>query len=295
MRHVFIVNPASGKGKAKDLIPVISRICIEESVNYIIEITKYPGHATEIAKSYSLEGDIRFYAVGGDGTLNEVLNGMIHSSCSLAAIPSGSGNDFIKTVYTDMDIDVLIKVLINGETRPINVGKTNDKYFINISSVGIDAEIAHNARMFKKNPLIPSKLSYLFSIFFTLIKFSSYYTEIYIDDFYIKNVFSLIALGNGKYYGGGMKVLPEASPFNSQFSICVVKHMSKLDILEFFPTLIKGNHESLKDYVNFYKGSYIKIHSKKIMKVNIDGEIFEDTTVRFEMLPRAVDFVFPNL
>lgn len=294
MKHVFIVNPASGKGYAKKLIPVISKICIQENVNYIIESTKYPGHATEIAQSYSLEKDIRLYAVGGDGTLNEVLNGMIYSSCSLAVIPAGSGNDFVKTVYNTIKVDKLIVDLINGETKLINIGKINNKHFINISSVGIDAEIAYNAKIFKKNPLIPSKLSYLFSIFTTLIKYSSYNMEIHIDNIHIKDKILLVAIGNGKYYGGGMRVLPNANPFDNDFDICVVKNMSKLNILKLFPVLIKGNHETLKDYVMFYKGSKIQIYSKENMKINIDGEIFENTRVKFEMVIKKVNFVFIN-
>lgn len=294
MKHVFIVNPASGKGYAKKLIPVISKICIQENVNYIIESTKYPGHATEIAQSYSLEKDIRLYAVGGDGTLNEVLNGMIYSSCSLAVIPAGSGNDFIKTVYSPIKVDKLIVALINGETKLINIGKINNKHFINISSVGIDAEIAYNAKIFKRNPLIPSKLSYLFSIFTTLIKYSSYNIEIHIDNIYIKDKILLVAIGNGRYYGGGMKVLPNANPFDNDFDVCVVKNMSKLNILKLFPVLIKGDHETLKDYVMFYKGSKIQIYSKENMKINIDGEIFENTYVKFEMVIKKVNFVFIN-
>lgn len=294
MKHVFIVNPASGKGYAKKLIPVISKICIQENVNYIIESTKYPGHATEIAQSYSLEKDIRLYAVGGDGTLNEVLNGMIYSSCSLAVIPAGSGNDFIKTVYSPIKVDKLIVALINGETKLINIGKINNKHFINISSVGIDAEIAYNAKIFKRNPLIPSKLSYLFSIFTTLIKYSSYNIEIHIDNMHIKDKILLVAIGNGRYYGGGMKVLPNANPFDNDFDVCVVKNMSKLNILKLFPVLIKGNHETLKDYVMFYKGSKIQIYSKENMKINIDGEILENTHVKFEMVIKKVNFVFIN-
>lgn len=294
MKHVFIVNPASGKGYAKKLIPVISKICIQENVNYIIESTKYPGHATEIAQSYSLEKDIRLYAVGGDGTLNEVLNGMIYSSCSLAVIPAGSGNDFIKTVYSPIKVDKLIVALINGETKLINIGKINNKHFINISSVGIDAEIAYNAKIFKRNPLIPSKLSYLFSIFTTLIKYSSYNIEIHIDNMHIKDKILLVAIGNGRYYGGGMKVLPNANPFDNDFDVCVVKNMSKLNILKLFPVLIKGDHETLKDYVMFYKGSKIQIYSKENMKINIDGEIFENTYVKFEMVIKKVNFVFIN-
>lgn len=294
MQHIFIVNPASGKGYAKKLIPFISKICTQENINYIIETTKYPGHATELAQSYSLEKDIRLYAVGGDGTLNEVLNGMLYSSCSLAVIPAGSGNDFIKTVYSPLKIEKLIVNLIYGEAKLINIGKINNKYFINISSVGIDAEIAYNAKLFKKNPLIPSKLSYLFSIFTTLIKYSAYNVEIDIDNIHIKDKILLIAVGNGKYYGGGMKVLPNANPFDNDFDICVVKNMCKLNILRLFPVLIKGNHETLKNYVTFYKGSKIQVYSKQNMKINVDGEIFENVKVKFEMVIKKVNFVFIN-
>jgi hypothetical protein len=113
MKHLFILNPKAGKGKTLKLIPEIEKIFKERNDEYIIEITKGEGHASEIAKNYSSKEDYRIYSVGGDGTLNEVLNGMVESSSSLAVIPSGSGNDFIKSIYNYSEKENIGKLLRN--------------------------------------------------------------------------------------------------------------------------------------------------------------------------------------
>ena len=99
MKHLFIINPFAGKGKTLKYIEQINNAFKKIKDEYFIEITKYPMHASLIAKEYSSKGDFRIYSVGGDGTLNEVLNGMAESNSSLAIIPGGSGNDFIRSIY----------------------------------------------------------------------------------------------------------------------------------------------------------------------------------------------------
>ncbi|NLZ48992.1 MAG: diacylglycerol kinase family lipid kinase [Clostridiales bacterium] len=292
MRHLFIINPQAGKGRTKDIIPMIEKACKKESIEYIIEITEKAGHAREIAKEYTSKEVMRVYSVGGDGTLNEVLNGMAESDSSLAIIPSGSGNDFIRSLTNKEDLEDILITSIKKEFELVDLGKCNDKYFINIASVGLDAEIVYNAIKIKRLPLIPSKFAYLISIFTTVFGYKSKKLKIQLDD---KNIYEetlLTAVANGKYYGGGMMVAPKAELCDGTFEICHVKEVSPFKIIRLFPRLIKGIHDTIKE-VSFYKTKKIRIQSEEEISVNIDGELFRARDISLEILPKAIKIVRP--
>lgn len=293
MKHLFIINPTSGKGKGFQLINKIEEIFKNRDDEYNIEITKYPNHACEITRSYVTKGNYRIYAVGGDGTLNEVLNGMVHSTSSLAVIPAGSGNDFARTIYKNYDFEYIIENILDGKEETIDIGKINDRFFLNVSSIGIDAEVVYNAGKIKKLPFITGSLAYLFGIFMTVFKYTSYSMDISIDNQEVTEKVLLAAVGNGIFYGGGMKVLPKASIKDGMLDLCIVKHMSKFNILRLFPLLIKGQHESICDFVTFYRGRKISIQAVKELSINIDGELHREKNISFEILPKKIKFIVP--
>ena len=138
MKYIFIVNPESAKGNAMKIIGNIEKICKQRKIEYEVCYTLEQGDATRLTQSYKEEENI-IYAVGGDGTLSEVLNGVIGTKNKLGIIPAGSGNDFYRT----------IKELGKKEIKT-DVGVINGKYFLNIACVGIDAEVANNVPLMKK-------------------------------------------------------------------------------------------------------------------------------------------------
>ncbi|MDP4090409.1 MAG: diacylglycerol kinase family lipid kinase [Bacillota bacterium] len=292
MRHIFIINPHAGKGITVGRISKIKEICSENGVEPEIEITKAPGHATEIARRYASDEDIRIYAVGGDGTLNEVLNGMVGSSSSLAVIPTGSGNDFIRSLCAEVSWEDILSKSIRGEAVPMDLGKAHDKYFINISSVGLDAEINYNSTRLKKLPLLPAKFAYLISIFLTVFGYKSKKMRIVLDDREIITETLLAAVANGRYYGGGMKVAPYAELWDGSFDICHVDRVGTFKIIRLFPRLMKGEHESIRE-VHFYRSKKVRIICEDEISVNIDGEAFRRKEIEFEVLPRCINIVVP--
>lgn len=295
MKHLFIINPVAGKGKTLRLIPVIEKVFYNKKEDYAIEVTKYVGHATEIAKKYSSEEVYRIYSVGGDGTLNEVLNGMINTKSSLAVIPSGSGNDFIKSIYKfnkkDAIEDILLKT-INGNEEVIDLGKVNNRYFLNISSVGFDAEVAYNSIKFKKLPLINGTAAYFLGLLITVFKYKSYDLSIDIDSSSFNLSSLLVAVANGRYYGGGINVAPKANLNDGYFDICLIKRVGRLKILRLFPKVIKGTHESIKE-VNFKSGKVVRINSEQDLAFNIDGEIIRGKEAEFQIIKHGVQVVIP--
>jgi len=293
MKHLFIINPLAGKGTALKLIPKIEKILGTLKEEYKIEITRYPGHAIELVKAYVKESDYRVYAVGGDGTLNEVLNGIVDSNSSLGVIPTGSGNDYIKSITKDLSKDILYRTIV-GTEKPIDIGKINDRYFLNISSAGIDAQIALNSIKFKKLPMINGFTAYLFSIIYTILKYKNQYIVAEIDDSIIKEITVLVAFGKGRSYGGGMKVLPYSVIDDGYLDICHVKAMSKFKILTLFPVLIKAKHASVKDYVSFFKCKSAKITFDTETPINLDGEIITAKKLSVSILTKKIKFIIPQ-
>ncbi|WP_163192499.1 diacylglycerol/lipid kinase family protein [Clostridium thermarum] len=290
MKHLFIVNPHAGKGRTSSLIPVIDKLCKERALDYIIKSTSGPGDATKIVREYTRQEDMRVYSVGGDGTVNEVVNGIVNTNSSLAIIPSGSGNDFVRNITNIENLEEIIKASIDGETQWVDLGRLNDKYFINISSVGLDAEIVYTAIKLKKLPFIPPKFAYLLSIFITVFGYKSKRLKVIMDDVEVDTETLLVAIANGKYYGGGMKVSPMSDISDGYFDICHARKAGTFKILRLFPRLIKGVHDSIKE-VTFYKSKKVRIISEVELSVNIDGELLRMKNIDFEIIPRAINVV----
>ena len=272
MKYVFIINPASGKtdyDKIKENI-----IKTLENEEYEIYETKAPKEATEIASRFKNEENTVVYSVGGDGTLNEVVNGIAEGKCKLGIIPTGSGNDFCRTLKE-----------AQTENVRLDLGKVNGRYFINIASVGMDAETCNNANKIKSKIKLHS--SYYLALIHTFLTFKSKSLKLKID----KNVYAgdyiIAAICNGKYYGGGFKIAPVASFDDNQFDIYLVSKAGKLKLIKILLALLKSEHEKYNE-VRKYTGKNITITSENNLIVNIDGEITISKNIEIEMIEDAL-------
>lgn len=292
MKHIFIVNPAAGKGKALELIPIIKEHFTNIEDECIVRVTEYPGHATELAREYSIIEKCRIYSVGGDGTLNETVNGIAKTDSALGIIPAGSGNDFIRSIKAGTDIQRLISATINGIERKIDLASANGKYFINVSSVGFDAEIVFNAGKFKKLPGITGSMSYLLSLLYTTVMNKNYGIEVDIDGERQKLNILLVAIANGRYYGGGMLPAPEALLDDGYLDVCLIRETPRRRIFALFPKFMKGLHGQLEE-VSFYTAKKIAIESKNDISLSTDGEVVTAKAINFEIHEKAVNVIFP--
>ena len=274
MKHVFIVNPISGRGKALKVSLGIKKICEEEKLDYEIHYTNGPKDATKIAKKVKGSKNI-IYSVGGDGTLNEVLNGVIGTKNMLAVIPAGSGNDFYRTL-SKMD----------DEMPLIDVGKVNGKYFLNVVSIGIDAEVAKNAEVMKRLK-VPTSQIYNASIVYTFFKYKFKDIEFSVDNTRSKNKCTILTICNGKMYGGGYKIAPEALLSDGYFDVYIVDKISKPTLPFLLGKLKKGTHESLKE-VHKSKATKIKFKCDYDLVCNVDGEIMIDRKFNIKILPKSL-------
>lgn len=293
MYHYFIINPVAVRIQHEEVIEILKDILKTES--YAYNVTEHVWHARQLAfEAAANHADIRIYSIGGDGTLNEVANGIVESGnkeAVLVPIPLGSGNDFVRSLgyKKEKDLRKLIDRAVSCSYIEIDLCKANDRYFLNISSLGFDAQVVANAIAYKKNKFIPKGLAYYLSVFTTFVRMKFYPLTITVDD---KETFdnntTLLAVANGRYYGGGIIPVPGADIQDGCFDVCLVDKVRRIKVPIFFPMYAKGNHGKLKE-VNFFKCR--KLHVKcnnGFVSLNIDGELSKVKEVLFEVVNRKI-------
>jgi YegS/Rv2252/BmrU family lipid kinase len=306
MKHEFIVNPAAGKGRALKFIPVIkSFFCSDNGLcenDYSINFTEYPGHAALIAENLIKNGAERIYSVGGDGTLNEVINGLSGSDVTIGVIPAGSGNDFIRSLIpayvsrkrnTD-ELKDFLKKTITAKTQLFDIAQANGRYFINASSMGFDAEVANTTNVLKRKYPIPLKFAYIAGILRSILRNYKRNIEIEIDGRTINKTVLMVVIANGKFYGNGIPIAPGAKPDDGMLDICVIDWCTRIRILTVLPEVMKGMIESLHEFTHFY-GKNIRIHSEETLFLNFDGEISTGNDVIFNLCNFKIKVAVPDL
>lgn len=291
MSILFIVNPTAGKGKAKTLVPLIENECIRGKVDYVIKYTAAPGDGTSVAVWGANAGFKRIVAVGGDGTVNEVLNGIAGTSVALGVIPGGSGNDFIRSINKHREMEKILDDNINGKIVKSDIGICNGKYFINVASSGFDAQVVMETINAKK--IFSGSLAYIVALIKTIFMYKGSKMSIKIDEVQFDDNTLLVAVANGRYYGGGMLPAPKAQIDDGYFNICHIKQVGKLKMLVLFPKFIKGKHENIKE-VSMFKGRKIRIEANVELPVNVDGETFYSRQIEFEIIQDGINIIIPE-
>lgn len=274
MKYIFIVNPESAKGNAMKIIGNIEKVCKQEHIEYEVCYTLAQGDATRLAQSYKDDENI-IYAVGGDGTLSEVLNGVIGTKNKIGIIPAGSGNDFYRTV----------KELAKAEIES-DVGVVNGKYFLNIACVGIDAEVANNVPLMKKKNVKVKNL-YTASILYTFTHFKFKQIHFKSQEKDEKGNFTILSICNGRYYGGGYNISPKASLEDNYFDVYYINKLRLPSIINLLLKLKKGKLEQDKR-TNHFKTNNITVTSEEPIRFNVDGETIENIKFEIKIIPKAI-------
>lgn len=321
MKHIFILNPAAGNGKvAKDIHPRIIEACKRKEVDYEIHRTVSLGDARNFTQNRCNQADgepIRFYSCGGDGTLNEVLNGLIgYKNAELAVIPSGTGNDFVRNfdnwkLFRDIDaqmdgstvkIDALEYELLDlsdedKEFFEATSVKTNG-FALNMFNLGFDAQAVAKAAELKKSPMVSGTMAYILGVLQVLIRLKSVQMEVeFQDGTVINGDYLLIGIANGRFSGGGFDGVPQARINDGLLDVSLVKKVTR----RFFLSLIKDYHDGthihspkLGDVYNHYQQNKIIIRPEGKVVMAIDGETINTGPVRFNLEGKAVNLVIPK-
>lgn len=288
MKHIFIVNPTSGNGQYLDIIEQIKTVFSKRD-DYEIILTEYPGHAEIIAAQYDHHN--RIYAVGGDGTANEVLNGL-QDGVSLGLIPAGSGNDFLRNMLPKLDLKTIITDLLDGDISQIDYALFNGRKQLNSATAGFDAEVNHNVNL-SKIQFLPRKS--LYALFALKGLFFKKTVKITINHDGQRKTFDVLlaSIMNGKFYGGGFKAAPNANLQDGLLDVTLIENVSRLRILYLFPVYYKGKHLGI-DVVTNFQTSRVTVESDHPIRVGCDGELSELKEFTIEVVPSGLSLIVPQ-
>ena len=295
MRHVFLINPAAGKyDRTGEFTQTIRAAC--EGLDYEILVSRAPGDCTHIAQAAASSGEpVRLYACGGDGTLNEVVNGVI--GCPNAAVthyPGGSGNDSIK-VFSDTAPFFDLERLLDADETRFDLISCNGTYCANILSIGLDAKIGTDIARFKRLPLVSGKGAYILSIFSNMLHGLTADYTVTLDS---GEVFSgrktMICVCNGRWYGGGFNPVPEAEPDDGLLDVLVVEKVNLLQVATVVGHYQKGRYADYPSLIYHARCRSLRIECVKESVVNIDGEAAYTTDAKIELIPQAIRFFYPK-
>ena len=300
MRHVFVINPAAGK---KDITKKLKEKILSSNDDNVIDIhiTTAPMDAIDFVKNYCIKykgEDIRFYACGGDGTLNEVVNGAYgFDNVSVGCYPSGSGNDFIKNFGSKEDF-LDINNLMNGTAIEVDLLKLNGRFVINIFNIGFDANVVTRMVKYRRWPLVNGKGAYIMGLIVSFFRKLTTEMEVSVDGNIIYEGDGVLsAVANGICYGGGFYCSPNALVNDGLLDVMAVKKITRSKFLKFVKFYKAGTHlkeEKLKDYIVYKQGKSVKIKTTKPAYYAVDGELGKSTEVEITVVPKAIKFIVPQ-
>ena len=299
LKHIFIINPSAGKNDSRQRIYTMAETLREKhGLDVQCMLTASVGHASTLARGLAESGeDVRLYACGGDGTVNEVANGIAgYANAAMTCIPIGTGNDFLKNFGADYEKFLDAENLWNGETQALDLIDCSGRYCLTIACSGIDARIAESVHKFSANPHLSGRGSYLVSVAANGIfgRIGRHWT-VWLDEERLEDDFALVSMCNGRYYGGGSTPVPEARMNDGVLHTVLVKNISKLRFARLFPDYSAGNHEKLpKDVVRFSTAKVVRIHSDDGDIVTcLDGECSHSHDVTLRLADKKLNFFGP--
>ena len=290
---VLICNVRSGKGGVAKVLPEVVAALEERGLEHEVRLTERPGHAIELARQASHDGKRFLVAVGGDGTIHEVVNGMIEDDAPiveepvLGVVAAGTGSDFIKTFGLPAAPGVAVSHLDGDDSFAIDIGKVvyqDDgreviRYFPNIAEVGIGADVVARAQ---RLPRWLGPTVYLAAFWLVMRKHKIAQVKVDLVDRTYEGPANNIVVANCQFFGGGMKIAPKAAPTDGLLDI-QVEHARKREAISIMPKIFKGEHLPHPDIEEF-KRVRCSVESNRPLLIEADGEVLGHTPARFEVL-----------
>jgi YegS/Rv2252/BmrU family lipid kinase len=301
---LVIVNPNAGNGKGKKDWEMIAALLKKEEILSAVKFTERKGHAIKLSQEAISSGFRKIITVGGDGTLNEVVNGVFaNNTCPstdvvLSLIPVGTGNDWGRMFGIPLDYGRAVKIIKEDKRQGHDVGLISfyngnekiNRYFINIAGFGFESVVVKKTN-YQKDHGHGGKFIYFYNLLTSLLTYKNTRAEITIDGELINaNVFS-VNIGNGRYCGGGMRQTPNALPDDGLLDVTIINGMGKFEIIRNLKILYDGtilNHPKVEGY----RCKNIKVNSDSIMYIEADGESLGHTPAEFSIVPSGINIVY---
>ncbi|NLY54997.1 MAG: diacylglycerol kinase family lipid kinase [Firmicutes bacterium] len=290
----LIVNPVAGRGRGRAAWPQIEALLQEKGLSYTVGFTAHPGHATELARQAVAAGHQVVVAVGGDGTLTEVINGLALSPVRVGLIPVGSGNDFARSLQIPSDdLTRAVQVLAEARSFAVDLGKVGDAFFINVAGVGFDAIVART--MVEKAKWLRGSAAYVYAMLRSLLTLRPIPVQLVLDgvEYYFETI--LVVVANGKYFGGGMYIAPTAEVDDGYFDVVVLEDLSVPAFLRAFPSVYRGEHLT-HPKIKVFRARKVVIRPGSeagVVPSQAEGNFIGNAPKEFSIIPAACQVLAP--
>ena len=294
------MNPAAAGGTTGKRWPEIAHRAAQRGLDGDALISERPGQLTSLAADAVAGGATRLVVVGGDGSVNEVVNGIADAhGVELAVIPRGTGWDFVRTFDIPRDVDAAVEVALTGSMREIDLGAVTYRtwggeearsVFANVASAGISGAIAQRAN--ESSKALGGKVSYYWATLAVFFGWQTGEMRVTVDGESRSGKMIDAVVCNGRYLGGGMMMCPEAEPDDGVFDVLLIGDVTKRDLLLVLPKTYKGNHLP-HPRLELLRGKVVTVESAEPLPIELDGEQPGTTPARFEVLPRALRLRVP--
>jgi len=299
-RVKIIINPAAGANSTRRKWPRIKTLFEQAGLTFDHQHTEGTGHAIELAERAAAEGYSCLVSVGGDGTVSEVANGILNSgngkNTALAVISTGTGSDFARSAGIPQPLVSACfvvagpgRLLIDvGQVECLNRGRTVKRFFVNGAGIGFDAAVSENTNRLPKK--LGGTFPYLTGLFLTMVRYRNKQVEMRIGDRAETARVLSVVVANGRYFGGGMKVAPDARLDDSLLDVVVLGDVSKFDLIKSLPMIYKGTH-GRHPKVSMEQATTVTVESPERVLVHADGELIGEGPAAFGIKPGALSIV----
>ena len=295
MKHLFIVNPAARQGNRTTFATtLIQQTFARREAEYEIYITQGPGDgAQKIAHDAQYEADLRVYACGGDGTINECAAACAGlPNVAMSVFPCGTGNDFVKLFGEEQSKFMNIGALVDGEISPLDIMRVNDRYSVNVCCIGLDSRIGAGVHDFDGLPIIgKGKGAYLASVANHVFRRITDKLTIRINGQVIKGEFNTVTICNGSWYGGSFNPVPEARADDGMLDVLLISGVTHTKLPLLLSKYGKGKYKELPQYAKHFATRKLVVESEDEMVINIDGESITDTRAEIKLIPGGLRFL----
>ncbi|NQV29248.1 MAG: diacylglycerol kinase family lipid kinase [Candidatus Marinimicrobia bacterium] len=288
-RYLLIVNPEAGSRSTMKALPDIERLLRARNADYEFHFTKERDHATELVQTVGGDFDV-IVSVGGDGTINEIINGMPDINKPLGIIPIGTGNDFARSCSLSIgNLEASIDELLAHDVKNLDVGEVNGRRFINVMGLGFEGRANDIGKML---PFLHGTPKYLIAIGGTYLTYKRMPLRLKFNDLEIDDKVFLMSIGNGWNVGGGLQLTPRAKLDDGLFDVCYVQQISRFRILQVFGKLYDGTAEEVPE-MEMHRTKEIHIESDFPIPAHIDGESFDPVQKEFtvRIIPGAQEII----
>lgn len=298
-RVVFLVNPASANGATGRRWPALEARARALGLEGDSLLSERPGQLSELA-AQAAEGGALLVVVGGDGTLNEVVNGAAGRGAEIAVIPAGTGRDFGRTYGIPRRFDDAVRLALDGATRTIDLGRVEfrdaggldvRRLFANAASVGMSGAVARRANGMSKR--LGGRLTFYAALVREFLGWTNTEMDVRFEAGERQGPMHDVVVANGCFLGGGMKLAPDACPDDGLFDVVLVGDVSKLDFVTTSPKLYRGGHIS-HPRIEVVRSAWVSVESQLPMLVEVDGEPVGTTPARFDVEPGALQLRTPR-